>query len=190
MLSNRVTSCGSSVGTLPGRPFFPPASGVTPLVLFLGFSILAFMRLLSFCIQHALFMKRRLHTSWAIPTFSCRTEAGKSVWVRPFPTVSREPSPHTAVDSARRAEVMIGDTHAFFGENRTSPENGFRLGFWGEAEQVPCFCKWLMLRRLEMKKTGIFDKSNRSRTGHFGVKNGFSEKGVKIEQVIFECWIL
>ena len=28
-------------------------------------------------------------------------------------------------------------------------------------------------------------KSNRSRTGLFGVKNGFSEKGVKIEQVIF-----
>jgi len=35
-----------------------------------------------------------------------------------------------------------------------------------------------------MKKGRIFGKSNRSRTGHFGVKTGFSKELVKIEQVI------
>ena len=36
----------------------------------------------------------------------------------------------------------------------------------------------------------LLAKSNRSRTGLFGVKNGVSEKEVKIEQVVFGCLFL
>ena len=55
-------------------------------------------------------------------------------------------------------------------------------------EQVPDLCKWLMVRWLGMEKWGFFEKSNRSRTGHFGVKNVVSKKLMKIEQVAFKHW--
>jgi len=42
-----------------------------------------------------------------------------------------------------------------------------------------------MVRWLGIEKWGFLAKANRSRTGHFGAKNGFSKKVMKIEQVIF-----
>ncbi len=61
---------------------------------------------------------------------------------------------------------------------------------WRKGEQVSCFCKWLISSGLEMRKGEVFGKSNRSRTGHFGVKNGLSKKLMKIERVVFEYLFL